>query len=595
MEKFRNLIDYGNKFRFILTSSQKKWGLVLMFLTLGGAIVETLGVSVIFPLVQVMIDPSVLRQYSVVNHILNLLNIEDEGALIWLVGMLAVSMYILKNAYLFLLAYVRIKYACKIQRELSVEMMESYMQRGYTFFLNIGTGELLRGMGESITNTYQALYQSLKVLAEISTVLCICIYIMLTDFAMAFVVGMLAAICLLIVVLGFRNWARRSGEINYKYAAIINKTLLQAFQGIKEVLVMQRQRFFVNSYEEKYIQRQKGIIGQTLSTETPGYLIEAMCVTGLIFAVCFKTANSTDPSAMLPQLGAFAVAAFRILPSLGRISMNINQFLFCIPGVNDTYNNLKEIRDKKIEQSNTETEASESKETKDEFTECLSLKNINWHYPQTSKNVLHNLNMEIRKGESVAFVGTTGAGKTTLGDIILGLLMPQTGSVLMDGINIHDIPERWAQIIGFVPQNAFLMDDTIRNNVAFGVNEDEIDDSLVWKALEQAQLKSFVEKLDKGLDTMIGERGVRFSGGQRQRIVIARALYCNPDILILDEATSALDTETETAVMEAIESLQGHKTLIIIAHRLTTIRNCDTIYRIENGIAQKCSYEELVR
>ena len=592
MTQLKNIRVYWQKFRYILTVPLKRWGIVLLILTLIGAVVETLGISVILPLVQVMMTPDVIRQYEFVQKILNILHLSSDKELIWLVGFFAIFVYIFKNLYLLFLTYVRTKYACKVQRELAVEMMESYMGRGYPFFLNTNTSELLRGMGESIANTYQALYHALKLLAEALTVTCICIYILWTDIMMALAVGVLIVLCLGIVILGFRKWAKRCGEINYKYAAETNKVLLQVFHGIKEVLVMHRQQYFVDRYQEKYIKRQKGIIGQALASESPTYIIEAMCVTGLIIAVCIRIAFSVDTAIFIPQLAAFAVAAFRILPSLGRISINVNQFMFCIPGINDTYNNFKKVREHRTTVDKKVVEIQEHRQ-EIKFTENLCLKDVSWCYPGSDKQILDHINITIERGESVAFVGASGAGKTTLSDIILGLLIPQNGAVLVDGIDIQKIPEQWAYMIGFVPQNAFLMDDTIRSNVAFGIGEKEINDEMVWKALEQAQLKSFVEELPKGLDTLIGERGVRFSGGQRQRVVIARALYFNPDILVLDEATSALDTETETAVMESIEALQGHKTLIIIAHRLTTIRNCDTIYRIEDGGAKQCRYEEL--
>lgn len=593
MDKIKSIKDIWNKYRFILTTSQKRWGVVVIIMTIAGAICETLGVSIILPLVRVMIEPQKLRENTLVRPVIETMNLNSDAALIWTIGLAVIFVYLIKNLFLLLLSYVRVKYACKVQRELSIEMLDSYMKQGYVFFLNAGTGELLRGMLNSITNTYNGLYQIFKLFAEAATIVFICVYIMVSDIVMAVCVIALASICLLIVVLGCQKWVKKCGEIYYKYTALINKILIQTFQGIKEILVMQRQEYFINSYQNQYQKQQKGFIGQTVAAESPAYIIEAICVGGLIIAVCLKAINADDAATLVPQLAAFAVAAFRILPSLGRISNNFNQFMFSLPGINDTYNNFKEVRSYKVDadfnKKNRETDNRIA-----EFAGKMSVENITWKYPDAESNVLENVSIDIKKGQSVAFVGKSGAGKTTLADVILGLLSPQAGCVKIDGINIADVPESRSKLIGFVPQNVNLLDDTVRRNVAFGIEDKDIDDDLVWKALGQAQLKDIIEGYEKGLDTEIGERGIRFSGGQRQRFAIARALYNNPDILILDEATSALDTETETAVMEAIDALQGQKTLIIIAHRLTTIKNCDKIYEIASGKAVERKYEELI-
>lgn len=593
MNKLKSVQDIWKKYKFLLTTSQKRWGVVIMVMTLIGAACETLGVSIIIPLVQVMIAPQQLRSNSIVAPVIVYLHLDSDAALIWAIGVSVIGVYLIKNLFLFLLSYVRIKYACKIQRELSVEMIDSYMRRGYIFFINTSTGELLRGVQSGIPNTYMALYQFFRLLAEMLTVVCICLFIVSTDIVMAVCVIALALICLLIVVLGCQSWVKRCGEITYKYSALVNTTLLQAFQGIKEILVMRRQKYFVDTYKENYIKQQKGTIGQTVASESPAYLIEAMCVAGLIIAVCFKAIDANSAATLVPQLASFAVAAFRILPSLGRISNSFNQFMFCVPGVNDTYNNFKEVRSGDADKSDVIVENDNKTYASQKFERKLSIENITWKYPSTNINVLEDVSLEIDKGESIAFIGKSGAGKTTLADIVLGLLVPQKGTVKIDGVDIADIPEERSKMVGFVPQNVNLLDDTVRKNVAFGIEDDKIDDTLVWNALEQAQLKDIIEKSEHGLDTMIGERGIRFSGGQRQRFAIARALYLDPDILILDEATSALDTETETAVMESINVLQGNKTLIIIAHRLTTIRNCDKIYEIVGGKAVERKYEEI--
>ena len=588
--------DVYKKYLYILTDGQRRWGIVLLVLTIIGAIFETLGVSIILPLVQVMINPQQLYQYDYIRGLIQFLDIKSDNGLVWLIGIAVISVYVVKNIYLFFLSYVRAKYACKVQRELTVEMMQDYMKRGYLFFINTTTGELLRGMQGSIGSVYEGLYQILKLFAEVFTVFCIVIYVMISDLTMAICVAILAVVCLLSVVMGFRKWTQEAGQIVFKYDAIINKILLQAFQGIKEVLVMERQKYFVDTYKEKYTRRQKGIIWKTISMESPAYFIEGMCVAGLIIVVCIKAIGIDDTTSLIPQLAAFAVAAFRILPSLGRISSCCNTFIICIPGINETYENFYAVRENRKANSDTknyiEHTAGPSVDRISEW-ENLYIKDISWKYPEGEKYVLENVSVRIKKGTSVAFVGASGAGKTTFADIILGLFEPQDGQVCLEQIDIREIKSFWGSLISFVPQNVYLLDDTIKNNIAFGIPEKEIDDEKVLLALEQAQLKEFVKSLSQGVNTQIGESGTRLSGGQRQRIAIARALYNNPDILVLDEATSALDTETETAVMDAIDSLHGKKTLIIIAHRLTTIRNCDVIYKIEDGKAVVCKYEEL--
>lgn len=589
MNKLKSLKVVWNKYQYILTTSQKRLGIVIIIMTLLGAFCEMLGVSVIIPLVQVMIEPQQLRNNRYFSFIFDAIGVSTDIGLIWVIGIVVILVYLLKNVFLVVVSYARVKYACKIQRELSIEMLDSYMKRGYIFFVNTGTGELLRGMQKSIANTYTGLYQMFKLFSEVVTIFFICVYIMISDFVMAVCIATLAIICFVIVVFVCQKWVKKCGEIYYKYSALVNKTLLQTFHGIKEILVMQRQRYFIDSYKNEYQEEQKGYIGQNVAMESPAYMIEAICVAGLIVAVCVKAISIDSGVDLIPQLASFAVAAFRILPSLGRISSNFNQFMFCIPGINDTYNNFKEVRNFK-EKNYSQTLLSS---TKHEFTKEISIEHISWKYPTSEHRVLKDVSIVIKKGQAVAFVGKSGGGKTTLSDILLGLLNPQKGYVKIDGVDITNISNK-SKLMGFVPQNVNLLDDTVRRNVAFGIMDKEIDDDKVWKALEQAQLKEIIEKTPDGLDTEIGERGIRFSGGQRQRLAIARALYDNPDILILDEATSALDTETETAVMEAINSLQGYKTLIIIAHRLTTIRNCDVIYEIGDGKAVKRNYEELI-
>lgn len=284
----------------------------------------------------------------------------------------------------------------------------------------------------------------------------------------------------------------------------------------------------------------------------------------------------------IAQLGAFAVAAMRLMPSMGRINEHASNMLYALPSVELIYHALEEV-----EEADGITEQ-EHVEKDWKLREGILIQDVSYHYPDTEEWVLQDVNFTIPKGMSVAFVGSTGSGKTTMVDLILGLLTPQKGVILADQINVHEKPKTFHAQVGYIPQTIYLSDDTIRNNIAFGVRQEQIDEQAVLQAMEKAQLTDFINSLPLGLDTIVGDRGVRLSGGQRQRIGIARALYHDPEILVLDEATSALDNETEAAVMEAIENLHGMKTMIIIAHRLTTIRNVDRIYEVTEGrVAEK--------
>lgn len=591
INKIKSLNMVWHQYQFLLTKSQKRWGIVVFLLSMLGALCETLGVSVMLPLIQVIIMPERLRQNEFLKVIFDRFQINSDTALICFVGGAVIIVYIIKNLLLVFVSYVSVKYSCKVQRELSVEMMDSYMKRGYVFFIDSNLGDLLRGMQSSISSTYTALDQFFKLVSEFLTILFICIYIFFSDWIMALCIIVLSGLCLLAIVLGFQKSVRKASQIMYNLSAHGNRILIQAFEGIKEVLVMKRENFFVKKYQENYIKQQKALISKTIAISSPTYIIEAVCITGLMIVVCIKAITTNDSVNLVAQLGTFAVAAFRILPSLGRISSSFNQFMSCVPGINETYDNFFRAR-KAVDMKKEETGMFEAEDIL--FKDKLRIDHVSWSYLNSDKLVLDDVSLDIAKGESVAFVGKSGAGKTTLADVVLGLLIPQEGHVYLDGIDIQTIRRNWHRVIGFVPQNINLQDDTVRRNVAFGIDDEEIDDERVWQALEQAQIKDVIVEAKDGLDTMIGEKGIRFSGGQKQRFAIARALYYNPDILVLDEATAALDTETEKAVMESIQLLQGNKTLIIIAHRVTTIKNCDKIYKIENGKAVEVKYEKLV-
>ncbi len=581
-QNWKSLKDVWRKLMYILSDPQKRLARLVFLLTVIGAVFDTLGVSVIVPLVQSFIAADALMNNSYLQPLICFFHITTPATLIVMICVFVIIIYILKNIYLIFLSYMRVKYASKVRRELSVKMMYSYMRRGYEFFLDVNTADLLRGTGYDVNAVYDVINQIFRMLAEVLTVICICAFMFYKDpaittglmFFLLFSVGSL--------IMGFQKRLKSSGDVYRKCTVKTNKYLQESFQGIKDVLVFRRELFFAKKYEEAYSEQQKADIVRVVSSESPAYIIEAICVSGFILLISLKFLFGSMNDDFIPNLAAFAVAAFRILPSIGRISSSYNQLVYIGVALNATYNNLKEV-----EEYEKNARALNASGMNDKLPFCgkIEIRDLDWCYPRSEKKILDHCCLSIKKGTSIAFIGQSGAGKSTLADILLGLLIPQKGIIEVDGKDIYKNMNAWKANIGYVPQNVFLRDDTIRNNIAFGLDESEIDEKKVWNAIEQAQLRKTIEELPEGLDTLMGERGVRFSGGQRQRVAIARALYNNPDIMILDEATAALDNDTETAVMEAIDALHGNKTLIIVAHRLTTIRNCDAIYEIKGGKA----------
>lgn len=585
-----SLIDVFSKLKYILDRKQKYLSVVVFIMTILGAALETLGVSIIVPLVQSFLSADELMSNEYIEPIVRALHIStSKQFIIWISGAVIV-IYIVKNVYMVVLSYARVKFSVKVKRELSEKILHSYMERDYVFFLGINTADVIRGVGYDVTGVYEVLFQLFRIMAEGLTAICICVFIVRTDVTMAICIVVLMGFSLGMLVLMFRSKMRKIGDYYRDCTVKVNKYLLEAFQGIKDVLVFHKEDFFIDKYEENFSNQQKADVAKTVASESPAYFIEAVFVGGLIAVVGIRVVMGSDTTSFVPQLAAFAIAAFRILPSIGRISASFNQFICSCPALNATYASLKEVENfRKVNRVQSQI----VKEKENIFHNEIVVKDMYWKYPNSDNFVIEKLNLTIKKGKAIALIGESGAGKSTMADIILGLLVPERGDILVDGVSIYQMMDSWKMTIGYVPQTVFLTDDTIRCNIAFGVDEKDIDEDKVRRAVEEAQLADTIAALPDGLNTILGERGVRFSGGQRQRVAIARALYNDPDILILDEATAALDNDTENAVMEAIDALQGYKTLVIIAHRLTTIRNCDEIYEIRNGMAHRKEKAEI--
>ena len=591
MNEIRKIKDALGKLNFILSKEQKRYGVLIAFMAMVAGIFEMVGVSVILPLIQVFLSIDMLRQNRHIDFFIKFFHIQSDEQLIFCVCIAVIIIYIVKNAYSTFYVWVSSKYACKIRRELASRILAAYMKQGYIFFVDNNSSRLLRGVNTDVSSVYSIVNQLVILLVKTLTIVCITVFIIVSTPFLAVPLFVLVIFCFVLTQLIFRKPMQKYGKKAREYISKCYQSAMEAIQGSKEVLVTNRQEYFVKRYTKYMEGENKSNVKMAVASSAPAYLIEAICISGLLLVVSFQMMITENAIFLISQMATIAIAAFRILPSLGALLSSVNMLVYNAPALSEAYDTLsmvKELEDSEINNSKWRDYGSDLN-----FEREVELSHVTFAYPRTEEKIINDLSMKIEKGSSVAFIGKSGAGKTTLADLILGLLDPQDGNIKMDGTNIKEMGTRWYKIIGYVPQSVYLIDATIRENVAFGIDEKEIDDQKVWKALEMAQLKEYIEGLPKGLKEFVGERGIKFSGGQRQRMAIARALYNDPEILVLDEATAALDTETETAVMDSIEALQGYKTLIIVAHRLSTIRTCDYIYEVKNGEAVLRSKEEL--
>jgi len=571
-----------NKIRLMFSIFDKKQKLKIAYITfilLIDAVVELLGVTAILPFIDAVTQPDNLVEKPYIKWIMGRFAL-DVNSLIVVIAIGIIIIYILKNVFLLYITNLQLKFSYYGKRELSNRFMRCYIRQDYTYHLKHNSAEMMRDISNDVDMFYSTVLNFMQLVSELVVSFVLIAFLLIKDFFIT--VGVAVSLCFMVVFFigKYKKTLVQLGKDRRYYSFKTTQYMQQGFGGIKEIKISNQEEFFIGEYADANNKNAEAIRKNVFLNAVPKPVMEALCIAGLMLVISIKVMGNADKSTFVGTLAVFAVAAFKLLPSVNKISSllgNIFHTGVVIPTVVDKYKLLGEL-----EAVDNDSLISEKSMT---FSKGIEVRELTYRYPDTDRDILRGVNFDIEKNTSVAFIGPSGAGKTTTVDVILGLLNPASGKVLVDGVDIAGNISAWRHYIGYIPQNIYMLDDTIRNNVSFGMAD--TDDDKVWHALEEAQLADFIRTLPDGLDTMIGEAGVRISGGQRQRIGIARALYRNPELLVLDEATSALDSETEKAVMESIEHLQGKMTMIIIAHRLTTIEHCDHVYEIDNGCVTK--------
>jgi ABC-type multidrug transport system fused ATPase/permease subunit len=569
-----------------LLSREARWRwLALVPFALAAAVAEGVGAGAAFGLITILGDPGRAATLPVASAIYPHLPRHDAPAVIVMFTTLVMAFYVARNGLLALVAWVQEQALNASVRHLSHRMLAAYLAAPYAFHFGRNSAGLIHRVTDAVNSVFRGVLGSLvNTACESLVVAGIVVILALTAPGVTLVAVIVVGGLLLVPLTLSRHATTRWGQAVQQLDTEILQTLQQSLGGVKEVKVLGSESFFLAQFDER-VARAAGLRSRYAAVASTLRLgVETMFVCGLLLVSLLLTLRG-GPSP-LPLLGLFAYAGFRVIPASNRVMLYISQLRYSRPWIQALRADLATLPPPAVEAPGAETIR---------FTRAVALERVSYTYEGERDAVLVDVDLTIARGESVAIVGPSGAGKSTLVDLLLGLLAPTAGRITVDGRDIAVALRSWQRHIGYVPQEPFILDDTLRRNVAFGVPDVAIDDRRVTTALRLAQMTDVVAALPRGLDTMLGERGTRLSGGQRQRVAIARALYREPDVLVFDEATSALDTPTERELIAALEALRGVKTLVVIAHRLSTVRRCDRLAVLRDGrLAAIGSWDELL-
>jgi ATP-binding cassette, subfamily B, bacterial PglK len=579
----------------IFSSKDRYWISVILFLMIVGACLEVAGIGAVIPLVMLILNPNAIQEQVFLKFFYQFFN--EPPVHFFIIGATAtvIGIYTIKNLFLFGIQLIQSRFMFDQYSYLSNKIFKAYLNRPYTYHIQCNTAELLRNIGSEVhVFVYNILIAGMYFLAEIMVFTAIFFLLLWADFySTLFVIGFLGGSVILFYTIIHKK-LKFSGEERQFHAAEMNKQVIQGLGGIKETKVLGREKYFADVYSNHLNRSCEAARYNYIVQQTPRLFIEVLVISLVLGIIISLILQGHTSNSIIATISLFTLAATRLMPSINRMMSAITTIKYSLPSLEIIKKDLSEIKTEEHDFDPKKIESASHIGMDYTLEKSISFEDVTFFYAGTSSPAVQELTLNIRRGESVAFVGYSGAGKTTIIDLILGLFPPSKGRVLVDGKDIKGNLESWQRKIGYIPQTIYLCDDSIRNNIGFGLHPEEIDEESVKKAVEHSQLEQFIGTLPEGLNTVVGEAGVKISGGQRQRIGIARALYYNPSVLIMDEATAALDNQTEKEIMTSLNRLSGEKTLIMIAHRLSTVRDCDTIFFLEKGhIVASGSFNEL--
>ncbi|MBU79567.1 MAG: ATPase [Flavobacteriales bacterium] len=565
------MINALKKINFLITKRQRKGLVILTLLLFAGMILEIFGLGILIPVISILMDPEMIDKNPFILSIKILFNDFSHQKFILFFLLATVFLYSIKTIFLIFLTHKQNRFLNNTIAYISNNLFSIYLNQPYEFHIKRNTSELIKNLQVEI-NLLSAFLQSLiTVFIEGGFMLSIIATLIYIEPFGAIFIGLIYGFLSVLFLQFTKKKINQWGKFRQKLDNQVSKIALEGIGGIKDILILGKASFFVDEFSKKNYFKSRINSNQSTISQIPRFYFELISIIGLVTFILFLLFEGKDLTIIITTLGVFVAATFRMIPSLNRIIAASQSLKYYKSSLDIIYNETKGFG--KVNFNHLE---------KFNFKNKIELKNIHFNF-NNSINILNGINLTIRKGETIGIIGESGSGKSTLIDLILGLHLPTSGEILIDSVPDFQMSQSWRNKIGYVSQAIYLTDDTIENNVAFGLPNNKIDKARVIEVIKQVQLEKFTTNLELGLNTTVGERGIQLSGGQMQRIGIARALYNHPNILILDEATSALDIKTESDVMKSVDNLKGDKTVIIITHRLKTLRKCDTIYRLVDG------------